>query len=116
MLIVGVVFVVLSNDLTIEEVIKQHRAEIIKDAEKTHRITVRRSHIFEDAIDGLHGFDEGRQIRVTFLNEPAVDDGGLRREFFMLLMGDIGNNSSLLDGPSDRRILRHNTSDFQVSH
>ena len=41
MLVVGVVFVVLSNDLTIEEVIKQHRAEIIKDAEKTHRITVR---------------------------------------------------------------------------
>ncbi len=34
--------------------------------------------------------------------------------FFMLLMGSIGNNSSLLDGPPDRRILRHNTSAFQV--
>ena len=45
-----------------------------------------------------------------------MDGGGPRREFFMFVMGNIGNNSSLLDGPPDRRILRHNTSDFQVSH
>ena len=32
----------------------------------------------------------------------------------MLLMGDIANNGAILDGPPDRRVLRHNTSAFEV--
>ena len=38
----------------------------------------------------------------------------LEGSFFMLLMGAIANSSSLLDGPPDRRVLRHNTSAFHV--
>ena len=105
-------------ELTIEDVIKQHRAEILYEDEfNAHRITVRRGNIMDDTIASLRvGFDEKKHVRVRFIGEPAVDEGGPRREFFMLLMGAIANNSSLLDGPPTRRVLRHNTSAFQVIH
>ena len=48
---------------------------------------------------------------MSFLGERGVDGGGPRREFFMLLMGCIG---SILDGPPERRVLRHNTTAFEV--
>ena len=98
--------------------IKRHRAELLyEDSHKAHRITVRRGHIMDDALVAIRsGFDEKKHIRVRFLGEPAVDEGGPGREFFMLLMGAIANNSSLLDGPPNCRVLRHNTSAFQVQH
>lgn len=50
---------------------------------------------------------------MTFLGESAVDGGGHRREFFMLLINAIRENNSLLDGPSTNRVLRHNTTALQ---
>ena len=35
--------------------------------------------------------------------------------FFMNLLGEIANNGSLLDGPPDRRVLRHNIGALQVT-
>lgn len=96
--------------------IKQHRAKYITgDPDKPFRITVRRKSILEDTLAELRfGFDESKHFRVTFMRDSAVDMGGPRREYFMLLMGAIGNSGSLLDGPPDRRVLRHNASAFQV--
>ena len=69
----------------------------------------------DDTIFALRrGIDEMKHIRVRFVAEPAVDEGGPRREFFMLLMNAIANSSSLLQGSPNRRVLRHNTSAFQV--
>ena len=48
---------------------------------------------------------------MSFLGERGVDGGGPRREFFMLLMGCI---ASIVDGPPERRVLRHNTTAFEV--
>ena len=98
--------------------IKQHRANFLyEDDFNVHCITVRRGHILDDTLVALRSsFDEKKHIRVRFLGEPAMDEGGPRREFFMLLMGAIANSSSLLDGPPNRRVLRHNTSAFQVTH
>ena len=98
--------------------IKQHRANFLyEDDFNVHRITVRRGHILDDTVVALRSnFDEKKHIRVCFLGEPAVDEGGPRREFYMLLMGAIANSSSFLDGPPNRRVLRHNTSAFQVTH
>ena len=97
--------------LTLEGVIEQHRAEVLyEDMFNCHRFTVRRRYIFDDTLAIIRsGLDEKKHLRVTFLGEPAVDGGGPRREFFMMLMGAISNNGSLLDGPPDRRVLRqHN--------
>ena len=51
-------------------------------------------------------------VRVTFLGEPAVDDGGPRREFFMLLMEALNSQEFLLSGNRTRRVLKHNTLAF----
>ena len=58
-------------------------------------------------------FDERQHVMVTFLGKSAVDGGGPRREFFMLLMNVINENHYLLDGPSTKRILCHNTTALQ---
>lgn len=68
-------------ELTTEDVIKKHRAELLyEDGLKAHRITVRRGHILDDTLAALRsGFNEKKHIRVRFLGEPAVDEGGPRR-------------------------------------
>ena len=45
---------------------------------------------------------------MTFLGEPAVDDGGPLRELFRLLLGEICRNSSLFCGPDTARVPLHN--------
>ena len=104
------------SDLTLEAAIEKHKADhLYTDVFDTFRITVRRGHIFEDTLFALRsGFDERKYLRVSFLGEPAADGGGPRREYFMLLMGAIANNGSILDGPPNRRVLRHNTAAFEV--
>lgn len=91
---------VFSNQLTtLEDVLQDHKKKVLyEDIQKTFHITVRCGHIFDDTLAMLRfGFDERKHLRVTFLGEAAVDEGGPRREFFMVLMGAISNNSSLLD-------------------
>ena len=57
-------------------------------------------------------------ICVTFLGEPAVDDGCPRQEFFMLLMEALNSQEVLLSGEPTRRILKYNTQalDHEVHH
>ena len=99
--------------LTLGDVLKHHHSEVV-NKDITKRLTIRRAHIFDDAVMALSTIDEKQQVRIRFLGESAVDDGGPRREFFMLLMGAIANNGSILDGPPNRRLLRHNADAFEV--
>ena len=101
--------------MNVKEVLQVHQTNLLyEDQTNVFRITVRRSNIWEDAVRAMkRSFDEKRHLRVTFLGESAVDGGGPRREFFMLLMNSIKDNNSLLDGPSNRRVLRHNTPALQ---
>ncbi|CAB4034361.1 G2 M phase-specific E3 ubiquitin- ligase isoform X3 [Paramuricea clavata] len=48
------------------------------------RINVRRENTFQDfiAIRKKPWFDLGKVFKVIFIGEPAIDDGGPRREFF----------------------------------
>ena len=105
-----------AQNMTIEQVLQKHKSDVLyKDVYNMQRITVRRGSILEDTVFVLRqGFDGKKHIRVRFVGEPAVDEGGPRREFFMLLMNAIANNGSLLQGPPERRLLRHNTGAFQV--
>ena len=70
-------------ELSTEAVIKQHRANFFyEDDFNVHRITVRHGHILDDTVVALcSNFDEKKHIRVRSLGEPAVDEGGPRREF-----------------------------------
>lgn len=105
------------QDVPLQTAIEQHKADVLySDVYDAFRITVRRGHIFEDMLVALRsGFDEKKHLRVCFLGEKGVDGGGPRREFFMLLMGNVANDGSILDGPPERRVLRHNTTAFEVS-
>ena len=73
-------------------------------------------YVFEDALRTFHtdGEWEQKPLKVTFFDEPAVDYGGPRREFFTILLKSIASNGSILDGNGNRRTLRHNTTAFQV--
>ena len=52
--------------------------------ELTNRLSIRRRLIFQDYMDAREKkwFKPKALLKVTFIGEPAVDDGGPRREFF----------------------------------
>ena len=74
------------------------------------RFLVRRGHIIEDTFRKLQRVRSGELIndlRVTFVGEPAIDEGGPRREFFTLFFAAI-RSTSLLEGPSGQQIVSRN--------
>ena len=92
-------------------ILQEHKESIVSsDKEATRRITVRRSHLFDDTIKMLktRPWNPLHHFKVTFLGEPGIDDGGPRREFFRLLLAEIGRKNSLFHGESDRRVPVHN--------
>lgn len=52
--------------------------------------------------------DLQKRLKVTFIGEAGVDDGGPRREYLRLVMAAMAEQNHLLDGPIHRRVLRHN--------
>ena len=73
------------------------------------RLIVRRKHVFEDA---LHRYKSGleltKYLKVTFVGEPAADEGGPLREFFYLLVQSISKNNSLFCGEEGNRVPQVN--------
>lgn len=94
----------------LSEVLAEHRKKLLHtDQTKTHQITVRRTVLWQDALKCFkRKFDPKSHLRVTFLGEPAVDDGGPRREFSMLLMEAMKSQEDLFAGSDNRRVLRNN--------
>ena len=52
--------------------------------------------------------DLKKKLKVTFIGEAGVDDGGPCREYLRLVIAAMAEQNHLLDGPIDRRVLRHN--------
>ena len=78
---------------------------------ESQRITIRRSHIFDDSIRLFQrGVCCNKPFKVTFIGEPAVDLGGPLREYFTIMMRAIAKNSSLFEGLLGQRMLRSNVS------
>ena len=75
------------------------------------RLKVRRSCLWEDTLakmkrvnsDFLNGI-----VTVQFIGEPAVDEGGPRKEFFFLVHKHMQQLSSLFTGPPTSRRFVHN--------
>ena len=68
--------------VSLEDVIKEHKAEVLTG--DVCRITIRHDHVFEDALVPSCNNDwDKKLIRVTFLEEPAIDYDGPTREFFL---------------------------------
>ena len=75
--------------------------------DERQKIPVRRKHIWTDTKRALvpSGFSDAKGLSVTFICEPAVDDGGPLREFFRLLMLGINNDASLFCGSENEKSL-----------
>ena len=81
------------------------------DTEEVYNnIHVRRNHIWNDALRSLAkaSFNPLMPVRVTFIGEPAIDEGGPRREFFTLALAKMAEDMSIFHGPDSSRSFVHN--------
>ncbi len=69
------------DPIVLKHVMQQHQVRAITsdDDEDITRIHVRRSHIFEDSMRQFSkdSFNTSKMLKVLFIGESAVDDGGL---------------------------------------
>ena len=81
-----------------------HQTKVLPtDTSLTQRIVVHRKAY--DTLDHFHsGIDFHKHLRIVFVGESAVDNGGPTREFLYLLMGEIAANNSLFSGKEDCRL------------
>lgn len=68
--------------------------QILGDAHFT--VKIRRDFLLEDSLnaivkDGTTQSKIKKPLRVIFENEPAIDEGGVKKEFFQLLMKELFN-------------------------
>ena len=87
---------------------KKHCATHISQDESS-RITVRRTHIWQDSMRTIRRIKLQKRLRVTFLGEAGVDDGGPGREYLRLLMAAMSNQAHLLSGPPMCKVPQHNS-------
>jgi hypothetical protein len=98
--------------IKIRHLLKQHQHRVITsvDEEDVQRIHVRRSHIFADSFRHFskESFDVSKMLKVVFVGECAIDDGGPRREYFQLLLHAIACHSGLFGGWPNHVVPLHN--------
>ena len=101
--------------MSIEALLSRQRGKFLPvDRSVYQRIVVRRKHLWQDSLHRFQcGLDFCKHIRVLFVGEPAVDDGGPLREFLYLLMGEISANNSLFCGQENIRIPAANMAAFE---
>ena len=79
------------------------------DRTENQRITVRRKHVWADALLRFRrGIDPNKHLKVTFVGEPGIDDGGPLREFFHLIISNMSQDNNLFCGPDGYRTPRIN--------
>lgn len=99
---------VLSNH-EMERILQQHFSRVVTK-EAVQRINVRRSYLLQDATRQFSrpSFDVSKLLKVCFIGESAVDDGGPRREFFRLLLHELFSASDLFAGYPESTLPQHN--------
>ena len=84
-----------------KHVLLQHQIRVIQgiNEEDKQRISVRRSYLWPDVVRAFSksSFDVSKMLKVRFVGEPSVDEGGPRREFFQLAVKDA-LSSELFEG------------------
>ena len=99
------------NRENVSSIIREHREQYLYDDDnRVFLIRVRREMIWEDSVTQLKHFNDKEHFSVSFIGEPGADGGGLKREFFSIMLKKIQKNNSLLDGsPEFGQVVRHNT-------
>lgn len=86
-----------------KHVIQQHQERVITPKltdEDVQRIHVRRKYLLADSLRAFSKptFNLSKMLKITFMGESAVDDGGPRREYFQLLRMHFHRQGFLLAG------------------
>ena len=93
-------------------VLEEHfDSTIHHDLDDVNRVTIRRKHIWRDAIRAMSRptFDPCNCVQVTFIGEEAVDGGGWAQVcFFVLALQELAEDSSIFQGPPHGRFFLHN--------
>uniref|UniRef100_A0A7S2RL22 HECT-type E3 ubiquitin transferase n=1 Tax=Mucochytrium quahogii TaxID=96639 RepID=A0A7S2RL22_9STRA len=82
-------------------------------------LRVRRSELVDDVLDTIHeatASDFKKQLRVQFEGEDGVDEGGVRKEFFLLMVRQLLDpNFGMFVMDEDSRTLWFNPNTFEIS-
>lgn len=101
--------------MSIETILREHRRNVLPlSIDDKVRITVRRGHLWSNVLHKLrNGLDLSKHLKVTFIGEPGVDEGGPLREFLFLLISSIAQNNTLFQGGSSACVPMHNVVKLQ---
>ena len=101
-----------TDAIVTKHVIQQHQMRVISgsDEEDKQRLHIRRSNLVHDTLRAFSRatFDVSKVLKVTFIPEGSVDDGGPRREFFQLPIKECMQTSSLFSGWPENVVPQHN--------
>jgi len=82
------------------------------------RLPVRRQNIVEDTVNKLHQADPASMhfpLRVEFIGEEGLDEGGVRREFFQVLMRQLFDESYAMFNYNDSNTAWFSTSALETA-
>lgn len=98
--------VIICSDHSVKELLRLQKLKVLPvDKNEYQRIVIRRKHLWEDALRYFRGgINFKKYIRVTFISEPAVDEGGPMRDFLHIMMGAIAGQNALFSGEEYRRV------------
>ena len=99
---------------SVESIIKQMCSHQLPECQLSEDATiciqVRRKKIWKDTLRAFKQprFTAHKWLKVEFIGEAVIDDGGPRREFFWWGMQELSNNNALFQGPRKARLPTHN--------
>lgn len=101
--------IICREDLNSVMILKEHLEQAASN------LHIRRNHMWHDALRAITKptFDPLLPVRVTFIGEPAVDDGGPRREFFTLALMKMSEDATIFQGPLECWSFVHNMQGLQ---
>ena len=101
--------------IPLEEILRKHFNTLpgfhpTDDTENYNIINVRRNHIWIDALRAISkpAFNPLFPVRVTFISESAIDEGGPSREFFSLALLKMSEDVSIFHGNANAKLFTHN--------
>lgn len=116
--LIDIITFVEAEELLNEECLKSTsiHEKMEKLAKKMHgsrfKLRVDEDDILNDAIAYYKSpsFDPTRPLRIQFTGQPAVDTGGVKREFFTQLKEQFisGEHFSNFEGPANRLLFKYN--------
>lgn len=95
--------------MTVSEVIQLHKLEVYQGVQTRTRLTIRRKFILEDSLHRLrNGANLSNPLKIVFVGEAGVDDGGPLREFLYGVITAVFRSEKYFCGPDLNRVPRHN--------